>query len=50
MVKKSAKSQKVKPAKKKTSTKKAVKPRKGEGHANELRTAAKASAARRLNK
>jgi hypothetical protein len=50
MVKKSAKSAKVKPAKKRTSAKKAVKPRKGESHANELRSAAKASAARRLNK
>jgi hypothetical protein len=50
MVKKSAKPPKVKPAKKRTSAKKAVKPGKGESHANELRAAAKASAARRLNK
>jgi hypothetical protein len=50
MVKKSTKSPKVKSAKKRISTKKAVKPRKGESHANELRSAAKASAARRLKK
>jgi hypothetical protein len=50
MVKKSAKSKKVKPAKKRTTAKKAVAPKKGESHANELRSAAKASAARRLKK
>jgi len=49
MVKKSAKSPKVKPVKR-TAAKKAVKPGKGESHPNELRSAAKASAARRLNK
>jgi len=50
MVKKIAKSAKVKTAKKKTATKKAVGPKKGGGVVNELRSAAKASAARRLNK
>jgi hypothetical protein len=50
MIKKSAKSPKVKPAKSRTAAKKAVKPRNGESHANELRSAAKASAVRRLNK
>jgi hypothetical protein len=50
MVKKSAKSPKVKPAKNRTTAKKAVKPRNGESLANELRSAAKASAARRLKK
>jgi hypothetical protein len=50
MVKKSAKSSKVKPAKKRTSAKKAVKPGSSGGLANELRSAAKASAARRLKK
>jgi hypothetical protein len=50
MVKKSAKSRKVNPAKKRTSAKKAVKRSNGENHANELRSAARASAARRLKK
>jgi hypothetical protein len=50
MVKKSAKSPKAKPAKNKATAKKAVNPRKGESHASELRSAAKASAARRLKK
>jgi len=50
MVKKSAKSAKVKPAKSKTTPKKAARPKGGENLANELRQAAKASAARRLKK
>jgi hypothetical protein len=56
MAKKSAKSPKVKPVKNRTSVKKrppaksAVKPGNGENSANELRSAAKASAARRLRK
>jgi hypothetical protein len=51
MVKKIAKSAKVKTAKKnKTTPKKAAGPKKSAGHVNELRLAAKASAARRLNK
>jgi len=50
MVKKSAKSPKVKLAKKKTTTRKAVKPAKDASLVNELRLAAKASAIRRLNK
>jgi hypothetical protein len=56
MVKKSAKSKKAKPAKNRTTakkavaSKKAVAPRKGDSLGNELRSAAKASAARRLKK
>jgi hypothetical protein len=50
MVKKSAKSPKVKPVKSKTTAKKAVGTRKGKSLGNELRSAAKASAARRLQK
>jgi hypothetical protein len=50
MVKKSAKSPKAKPAKNRTAAKKAVKPGNGESQTNELRSAAKASAARRLKK
>jgi hypothetical protein len=50
MVKKSAKSPKAKPAKNRTTAKKAINSRKGESHASELRSAAKASAARRLKK
>jgi hypothetical protein len=50
MVKKSAKSPKAKPAKNRTTAKKEVKPRKGESPANELKSAARASAARRLKK
>jgi hypothetical protein len=50
MVKKSAKSPKIKPAKKRTPAKKAAKPRKDASLINELRLAAKTSAARRLNK
>jgi len=62
MVKKSAKSPKAKPVKKATAVKKATtakkvapakkaaKSTKGAAHVNELRSAAKASAIRRLNK
>jgi hypothetical protein len=50
MVKKSAKSSKTKPAKNRTAAKKAIKPGNSESLANELRSAAKASAARRLRK
>jgi hypothetical protein len=50
MAKKSAKSPKVKPVKQKASGKRAAKPGGIESLANELRSAAKASAARRLKK
>jgi hypothetical protein len=50
MIKKSAKSPKVKPAKKKATVKSASKPGKEVNPANELRLAAKRAAIRRLNK
>jgi hypothetical protein len=50
MVKKSATSRKIKPAKKKTTAKKAAKSGKDASLINELKVAAKTSAARRLNK
>jgi hypothetical protein len=50
MVKKSATSRKAKPAKKKSTAKKATKPGKDTSLLNELRSAAKASAIRRLRK
>jgi hypothetical protein len=50
MVKKSAKTRKAKPAKKITTVKKAAKPGKDPSLLNELRSAAKVSASRRLNK
>jgi len=50
MVKKSAKSPKVKPTKKRATSKKAAKPGKDASLVNELRSAAKASATKRLKK
>jgi hypothetical protein len=50
MVKKSAKSSKVKPAKKKALVKRATKTGKDVNPVNELRLAAKRAAIRRLNK